>query len=536
MIPRMTTIGVLNNYRYDLNKSNNTMTKAMNTVMTGRSFSSYAEDPALATRCFQMRRSFQRTASQLDVNTSMLNKYNQAWSCLDTVSQDIYDSTVTQNSTAFGSLLRSENDADASGRNALGQALSALAKSIVQTMNGRNGENYVFGGADTLNPPFTWETRLNSAYVDPATADPTLNPEAFKYISQDGVTPTNSTDPAVARYEPVKNNANFTTEDDGSVTESYVTIPGEIESTKTDGLYLTEKSELKYCYEVIVDETGKKEYRAADGLTEEDYKYGFPEKVYYYTNTTDDPTTDPATGAQTRQAIKENDAYNEMTQYKYLRSDGTGTNSEPEAAQDLYFRGVPVDSNDYDKNMKYFLSETKYVDIGLGHKEQGGAALSSTVFNSALQGIYYLGGYGTGTVTITLGSGETKEVENVPDNLISIIGELGTILQRCNPDNGAYASDEDAERAQALARKLEDQQEVFIQRYAEIDTKSSFLRDNGELLTDTADSLAEQFLGLEDVDPADAITAYMYARYCYDAALKLGNSVLPQSLMDYMNL
>lgn len=398
MIPRMTTIGVLNNYRYDLNKSNNTMSRAMNMVMTGRSFASYAEDPALATRCFQIRRSYQRASSQLEVNTALLSKYNQAWSALDTVSQDIYDCTSGNGSTAFGSVLRAQNGADASGRNALGQSLEGLAKNLVQTMNGRNGENYIFGGAETLDAPFTWE--------------PKLNPEYDENYGGDGI-----------------------------------------------------------------------------------------------------------------------------AAYKYLKSDGTGTNVISEAEQEVYFRGVRVDCEEGSedaKKLEYFLNETKNMDVGLGHKEVGGTALASTVFNSALQGIYYLGGYGTSTETVTLGSGETKEVE-VPNNLISIISELGTILQRCNEEDGSYASAEDAERAQALAQKLESQQKVFMQRYAELDTGSSFLRDNGELLTDTASSLAEQFLGLEDVDPAEAITAYMYARYCYDAALKLGNSVLPQSLMDYMS-
>ena len=35
MIPRMTTVGTLKNYRYDLNRSNNTMAKSMNKVITG---------------------------------------------------------------------------------------------------------------------------------------------------------------------------------------------------------------------------------------------------------------------------------------------------------------------------------------------------------------------------------------------------------------------------------------------------------------------------------------------------------------------
>ena len=77
---------------------------------------------------------------------------------------------------------------------------------------------------------------------------------------------------------------------------------------------------------------------------------------------------------------------------------------------------------------------------------------------------------------------------------------------------------------------------IVQQRWDEQDTESSFLRDNKELLTDTADSLSQQFMAMEDADPAAAISEYMFARYAYDTALKVGNSILSQSLMDYMNL
>ena len=33
----------------------------------------------------------------------------------------------------------------------------------------------------------------------------------------------------------------------------------------------------------------------------------------------------------------------------------------------------------------------------------------------------------------------------------------------------------------------------------------------------------------------DSITSFIWAQYCYNAALKVGNSVLSESLMDYLN-
>jgi flagellar hook-associated protein 3 FlgL len=49
------------------------------------------------------------------------------------------------------------------------------------------------------------------------------------------------------------------------------------------------------------------------------------------------------------------------------------------------------------------------------------------------------------------------------------------------------------------------------------------------------DTLNEQFLDIEQCDLADAITSFSWAQYCYNAALKVGNQILSQSLIDYMD-
>lgn len=362
MIPRMTTVGTLKNYRYNLNRSNNTMTKGMQTVLTRRNFNTYAEDPALAVRCFQIRRSQHRTESQLTVNDSLRHKYDVAWEALGSVSTDLY---ALADDTSFTSVIKSLSDPTGPGRVALGQSLCAKAKDLAQIMNARYGENYVFAGADTLNAPFTWDVK--------------------------------------------------------------------------DGKEV------------------------------------------------------------------------------------------------LCYRGVEVDSmsaEDQEK-LEYFLNgEKKYMDVGLGHLEdEKGEAYSATVFDSALQGIHYLGGYGTKTVTLD----GANDIENIPTNVVSVINEMGQILQRCGKEDGRWASDEDKQRFEALTKQFEESTSLFRERWTEMDTQCGFLRDNSELLENTSDSLTQQYLELEEADPAAAISEYMFARYCYDAALKVGNSVLSQSLMDYMN-
>lgn len=488
----MTTVGTLKNYRYDLNRSNNTMSKAMNTVITGRVFNSYAENPAIATRCFQLRRSYQRAASQLTVNDSLYRKYNQGWSALEEASQDIY---AIADDTTFGSLIRGLNGATASGRNALGQSMAAKAKNLVQIMNGRHGENYVFSGADTLNAPFTWEPRSNPDYIDPA-------------VAQEKLAGGNLSPQDEAKYSAVF---------------QYKMDPGDPDFAN-GVLYTNDPDRAEK--ELLVNP----DYTPALPTTDPGYK---PQYIDENGGFTDDP-------AKAQEVPVKNPAYSEKAVYPYLNGKGVPTANKSEAQTALCYRGVPVDANpdtEDGKKLAHFLEgETKNLDVGLGHQEKDGEAVSSTVFNSALQGIYYLGGTGTKEITVTVGEGaNAREVtREVPNNIISVIARMGEILQRCSNDDGSY-TDEDEEEFVALAHQFEDQKDLYIQRFAELDTQTGFLRDNSLLLADTADSLSQQFMAMEDVDPAAAISDYMFARYCYDAALKVGNSVLSQSLMDYMN-
>ena len=60
------------------------------------------------------------------------------------------------------------------------------------------------------------------------------------------------------------------------------------------------------------------------------------------------------------------------------------------------------------------------------------------------------------------------------------------------------------------------------------------LENNEKLLEDNFYNLQEQYAALEDVDMVDSLTSFIWAQYCYNAALKVGNNVLSESLMDYL--
>lgn len=420
MIPRMTTVGSLKGYRYNLQRSTYTLNKSITTVMTGRNFNSFAEDPATAAHSFQLRRAYLRTSSQHDLNESTVRKFEVAYSSMDNVSK-VIDTDPNSEGAAYFAILRAKNDPDASARNALGQELTAHANDLVQFMNGRYGDNFIFSGADGLNVPLTWEPTVNPDY------DPDFDPTA--------------TDPGTGE------------------------LPTE---------------------EVIAQKTSQ-----------------------------------------------------------YLTSDGTPTSSKLDAGRTLHYRGVPVNSKDPDDlaKLEYFSKgEKKYVDIGLGYDMNGGQVESSSVYNVSLQAVNFLGGYGVESRTVTLPADPNDPdavteytFDDLPKNIVAITDEIGTILQRCSPENGKFASREDEARFNALVDSFEESSFRVKDRYTELTTQAQFLKNNQTQLESNAYTINEQIQAIDYVDPAAAISDFIFAKYCYDTALKVGNSVLSESLMDYMN-
>lgn len=395
---RSTTTGTLKTYRYNLQRSSYTMNKARETVQTQRQFNSFAEDPAAAAKAFQLRRSLQRTDSQYNVGDSVKHKYEVAWNTLESVTQDVNNRA---SDSAFAMILQGKSDTIGSGAVALGQSMRTLATGIVQSMNGRYGENFVFAGADGLNVPFEWQG---------------------------------------------------------------------------------EGDDRKLCYRGIpVDTKEPPEIElGADGKTPQIYNKDGVVK----------PNANPP---------------------YYMTKDGV------------------IPAADYDKQKKEWdaleymaKGERKNADLGFGMQEdEKGNVISSSVANVSLQGITFLG-YG-------------KDADGDPKNIVSIADRLGTLLRRCDSNSGDWASPKDKEDFTRLAKKFEAAASELTDKHTEMDTQAAFIKSNQDQLKANTDTLQEQILGIEEVDLADAITSYSWAQYCYNVSIKVGNSILSQSLMDYIN-
>ena len=177
------------------------------------------------------------------------------------------------------------------------------------------------------------------------------------------------------------------------------------------------------------------------------------------------------------------------------------------------------DRNDLTK-LNMMANEEVNLDLGMGMQEIDGKIVNGSVFNTALPGIKMLG-YGL-------------DEDGDPKNIVVLQQRLGEIFKKCGED-GSFHPPEDEAVSLRLMDKLKAAQAETTSQYVELDTKAKYLQTNSERLSEQKNTLNEQVLDIEQVDLADAISTFSWDLYCYNAALKIGNQLLSQSLIDYMN-
>uniref|UniRef100_UPI0006D0F51A hypothetical protein n=1 Tax=Clostridium sp. NkU-1 TaxID=1095009 RepID=UPI0006D0F51A len=111
------------------------------------------------------------------------------------------------------------------------------------------------------------------------------------------------------------------------------------------------------------------------------------------------------------------------------------------------------------------------------------------------------------------------------DNAIVLAGQLADALEADDFDTEAYGK---------LMNKFKDLGTKVLNEVTNLGVKSEFLNTTKDRLENNDISLQEQMLKVEGMDPAAAITDYMWNQYAYNAALKVGTSILSPSFIDFM--
>ncbi len=382
---------------------------------------------------------------------------------------------LTDKTSRFSTVL-AENGTEGAGRAALGQVIGETAKSVIQMMNCQYGDQFIFSGSDGLRVPFSWDENGELLYRG-------IN------VNAGGVQKPTAAEPAGGQ------------------------AAGWLPDASDPALTENEKAWLSY-YKHETDTP------PAVTATEPEPRWMFPASstdpveqgwIDYYSHATDEK---PAAAEPTEPwATKdENGLYPDVPakgseEYEKL--------SETDKAWADYYK----DQNDLTK-LNMMANEEVNLDLGMGMQEIDGKIVNGSVFNTALPGIKMLG-YGL-------------DEDGDPKNIVVLQQRLGEIFKKCGED-GSFHPPEDEAVSLRLMDKLKAAQAETTSQYVELDTKAKYLQTNSERLSEQKNTLNEQVLDIEQVDLADAISTFSWDLYCYNAALKIGNQLLSQSLIDYMN-
>lgn len=177
---RITTNMMMNTYNYNLMQSTNQLNNASEKVQSGRNFSSYSEDPTSATLAFNLRRDLWRNNNQLTNLEYTTSKVQVAWTAAGTC-VDKYGIE------AKSAIVAAVSDTAGAGRESYGITLKATAESMVNTLNAKYGEHFVFNGNDCMNAPFAWnETTGNLEYRGVNINAPTGSADYYKLLEMSG--------------------------------------------------------------------------------------------------------------------------------------------------------------------------------------------------------------------------------------------------------------------------------------------------------------------------------------------------------------
>lgn len=206
---------------------------------------------------------------------------------------------------------------------------------------------------------------------------------------------------------------------------------------------------------------------------------------------------------------------------------GTDGRNVPFDLQDdgtLLYQGKDVNDAEV---MKELANQNLYVDIGFGltfyqEGENAGDIVPSSAFDMAFPGILAVG-YGTSQVEVQ-GKG-TVEMSN---NIIILAGQMADALEA---EDGEF----DRDLCNALWDQFKGGREELQDQFARVGTKAQLLENTLTRLETDADNIKEQYQDAIGIEPALAITNESYAMYSYNAALKIGTSLLGNSLLDFMN-
>ena len=192
---------------------------------------------------------------------------------------------------------------------------------------------------------------------------------------------------------------------------------------------------------------------------------------------------------------------------------------------DLLYNGIPVDEIQLDTtDNKYYymdngvktevpLNDEIYMDVGLGITMSGSDIDPSTAFNISYAGPEILG----------FGVNEDTGFSN---NLYNLLTDIANELEQESLDQ---------KKVDELQVHLSDRMDSFLTNITDIGAKTTFLTNMENRLQVSADNLEIRIANLTGTDYIEESTHQASQVVITQALYKMGSSVIPMSLMNFIN-
>lgn len=178
----------------------------------------------------------------------------------------------------------------------------------------------------------------------------------------------------------------------------------------------------------------------------------------------------------------------------------------------LTYQGIDVSDPTKLAELEALASEKYYIDTGFGLQVDGnGAVVDGTALNISNPAISFIG------------FGQTAD--GTDKNLITLMGKLAQEFEKPELDQDAIKK---------LTDSFDISRNKVIDKITSIGTLSNFLTTTENRLIDNRLNLNEKIVSIENVDMEKAISNYEWAKFAYNAALKVGTSILQPSFIDFM--
>lgn len=208
---------------------------------------------------------------------------------------------------------------------------------------------------------------------------------------------------------------------------------------------------------------------------------------------------------------------------------GTNNQEVPFSVVDgqLCYNGVNV--NNIEKNDGVFYSggeevpysENVYMDIGIGLSVKNGKVDPRTAFNMTVSGLDALG-YGESEITYEDRNGESHTI-TAPNNAYELLDDMARALD-----------EKDFDKLSALNDHLRSTVDDLITEIADIGVRSKYLDNHSVRLEDEEFYMTEIQSELEYIEDTKELIDYKSHEYAWQLTLQYGGSVIPKSLMDYV--